>query len=108
MPRPNSGRRPASEESPARKTPSERGDASKRRGELSELAFLHKATSLGFGVSKPYGNSERFDFILISRGWPEGDKLFRVQIKSTTTKVDGVYQSAHRTASAVAASPECA
>ena len=36
----------------------------KRRGELSELAFAYKAASEGFGVAKPYGDSERFDFIL--------------------------------------------
>jgi hypothetical protein len=34
-------------------------------GELAELAFMSKAASLGFGVAKPYGDSERFDFILI-------------------------------------------
>jgi hypothetical protein len=63
----------------------------KRRGELSELAFAHKAASLGFGVAKPYGDSERFDFILISRGWPEGDKLWRVQVKSTASLINGFY-----------------
>jgi hypothetical protein len=51
---------------------------SKRKGELVELAFAHKATALGFGVAKPYGDSERFDFIVIS-----GPQLWRVQIKST-------------------------
>ena len=39
----------------------------KRRGELAELAFTLKAASLGFGVAKPYGDSERYDFILDSR-----------------------------------------
>jgi hypothetical protein len=28
---------------------------SKRRGEVSELAFFYKAASLGFGVAKPWG-----------------------------------------------------
>jgi hypothetical protein len=36
----------------------------KRAGERSEAAFLHKASSLGFGVAKPWGDSERYDFIL--------------------------------------------
>jgi hypothetical protein len=36
----------------------------KRRGELAELAFTLKAASLGFGVSKPHGDSERYDCIL--------------------------------------------
>jgi hypothetical protein len=51
---------------------------SKRKGELVELAFAYKATALGFGVAKPYGDSERFDFIVSS-----GPRLWRVQIKST-------------------------
>jgi hypothetical protein len=29
----------------------------KRRGEVAEAAFLHKAASLGFSVSKPWGES---------------------------------------------------
>ena len=36
----------------------------KRRGEIAELAFMQKAVSLGFGVAKPWGDSERYDFIL--------------------------------------------
>jgi hypothetical protein len=39
-------------------------DNTKRKGELSEAAFLLKASSLGFGVAKPWGDSERYDFIL--------------------------------------------
>ena len=49
----------------------------KRRGELAELAFLRKAISLGFGVAKPWGDSDRFDFIL-----GHERLLWRVQIKS--------------------------
>ena len=52
----------------------------KQRGELAEIAFLHKASSLGFGVAKPYGDSERYDFILDS-----GERLWRVQVKSIAT-----------------------
>ena len=63
----------------------------KRRGELSELAFAHKAACEGFGVAKPYGDSERFDFILVSRGWPEGEKLWRVQIKCSASLINGLY-----------------
>src|SRR5438445_10757609 len=37
-------------------------------GEPSEAAFLLKAASLGFGVAKPWGDSERYDFILDSHG----------------------------------------
>ena len=63
----------------------------KRLGELAELAFMSKAASLGFGVAKPYGDSERFDFILSRDG-----HLWRVQVKSTRTAKRGVYEiSAH-------------
>jgi len=79
------------------KTARQRELNTKRRGELSELAFVHKAASLGFGVAKPYGDSERFDFILVSRDWPQGDKLWRVQVKSTATLSQGFYHvNAHR------------
>jgi hypothetical protein len=61
---------------PARKP--QRGGNTKRTGELSEAAFLLKATSLGFAVTKPWGDSERYDFILDS-----GRRLWRVQIKCT-------------------------
>jgi hypothetical protein len=52
----------------------------KRRGEIAELAFLLKAISLGLGVSKPWGDSDRFDFILTCR-----HLLWRVQVKSAWT-----------------------
>lgn len=64
----------------------------KRRGELSELAFVYKAASLGFHVAKPYGDSERYDFILDA-----GHRLWRVQVKSTTTLLNGLYRiNSHR------------
>jgi len=50
----------------------------KRTGELSEAGFLLKATSMGFRVAKPWGDSERYDFILDS-----GGRLWRVQLKCT-------------------------
>jgi len=88
----NAARRPDAPQRPARRLP-----ASKSGGELSELAFVHKAASLGFGVAKPYGDSERFDFILVSRDWPHGDQLWRVQVKSTATLSQGFYHiNAHR------------
>jgi hypothetical protein len=49
----------------------------KRRGELSELAFFYKAAGLGFGVARPWGDSDPYDFILDS-----GQRLWRVQVKS--------------------------
>jgi len=70
---------------------SRRGDrtkarTSKRRGELAELEFLLKASSLGFAVSKPYGDSDRYDFIVDS-----GRRLLRVQVKSASVLKEGVY-----------------
>jgi PD-(D/E)XK endonuclease len=60
-----------------RKGKSQKGTL-KQRGELAELGFMFKAAGLGFGVAKPWGDSERYDFILDS-----GERLWRVQVKST-------------------------
>jgi hypothetical protein len=51
----------------------------KRRGEMAEAAFLHKASRMGFGVSRPWGDSEPYDLIVDS-----GKKLWRVQVKSAS------------------------
>jgi len=58
----------------------------KRRGELAELAFMRKAISLGFGVAKPWGDSDRYDFILDS-----GPRLWRVQVRSTEYERNGSF-----------------
>jgi len=50
----------------------------KRRGEVAETAFLVKAVSLGFRVAKPWGDSERYDFLVDA-----GEGLRRVQVKSS-------------------------
>ncbi len=47
--------------------PFEREQTTKRRGEISELAFALAAARQGFGISRPYGDSERYDLILDSR-----------------------------------------
>ena len=52
-------------------------DSGQRYGDVAEARFVAKAASLGFGVSKPWGN-ERYDFILDS-----GYCFWRVQVKST-------------------------
>lgn len=49
----------------------------KQRGEMAEAAFLAKAAGLGFRVSKPWGESSRYDLIVDT-----GRKLLRVQVKS--------------------------
>jgi hypothetical protein len=58
--------------------PKPRRKNTKRTGELSEAAFLVKAQRLGFKVSKPWGDSERYDFIL-----DNGERMWRIQIKCT-------------------------
>src|SRR2546426_3065653 len=65
--------------------PSEGGGAggkerpnTKRTGELAEAAFLHKAVGLGLKVTKPWGDSERYDFVVDA-----GERLWRGGIQST-------------------------
>jgi hypothetical protein len=62
-------------------------DTQKWAGEQAEAAFLNKATSLGLSVSKPWGDSERYDLIVGS-----GSRLSRVQVKSTQYE----YPAKHR------------
>ena len=52
----------------------------KRMGEISQAAFLLKAQSLGFGLAVPWGDSEKYDFIVWAG--PRG-RLLRVQVKAT-------------------------
>ena len=47
---------------------------------------MHKATALGFQISKPYGDSQCYDFIADS-----GRRLWRVQVKSTERLKHGGY-----------------
>lgn len=51
---------------------------------MAELTFMRKAISLGFGVAKPWGDSDHYDFILNS-----GNLLWRVQVKSVWSKKSG-------------------
>jgi len=53
-------------------------------GEQAEAAFLNKATSLGLSVSKPWGDSERYDFVVDA-----GLRMLRVQVKSTAYQYSG-------------------
>ncbi len=52
----------------------------KRMGEVSQAAFLVKAQRLGFGLALPWGDSEKYDFIVWAR---PGGRLLRVQVKAT-------------------------
>jgi hypothetical protein len=59
----------------------------KRLGERAEAAFLAKVAGLGFGVAKPWGDSDRYDFIVDA-----GGRLWRVQVKSAhRVGADGGY-----------------
>ncbi len=59
----------------------------KRSGEMAEAAFVVKATGLGLAVSKPWGDSERYDFVVDS-----GARIWRVQVKSTGKPSLGGYE----------------
>ncbi len=50
----------------------------KQRGNLGEIAFLHRAVSLGYVCSQPFGDNARYDWIVggASR------RLKRVQVKT--------------------------
>ena len=58
----------------------------KRKGELAELRFWTEATRRGMIVSKPYGDSARYDFVVDC-----GGKLSRVQVKSSGSHRRGSY-----------------
>jgi len=63
-----------------------RGRTAKQRGEAIEAEFLAVAAGLGFKVSKPWGDSERYDFLI------EGKEIFwRVQVKHTTCRRGDAY-----------------
>jgi hypothetical protein len=64
----------------------------KRIGERSEAAFLHQAIQRCFAVSKPWGDSERYDFILDNRPQPN-IQLSRIQVKCTASLRAGAYET---------------
>jgi hypothetical protein len=80
------GRTPASEESSAQQTSQQKGVAHHKSGEVGELAFLHKAASLGFALSLPYGHITCYDFIVDA-----GRNLWRVQVKTVSFLDRGLY-----------------
>ena len=42
----------------------------KRLGEISQAAFLLKAEMKGFHLALPWGDSERYDFVVWGKQWP--------------------------------------
>ena len=81
------GRIPASEESPVQRPGPRRGCVNSIQGELGEVTFMHKATSLGFPLALPYGHLHRYDFILEG-----GGNLWRVQVKTSGFVARGFYR----------------
>ncbi|HEY1265076.1 MAG TPA: group I intron-associated PD-(D/E)XK endonuclease [Terriglobales bacterium] len=61
----------------------------KRLGEIGELAFILKATSLGITASRPFGDRRPYDFVV-----EYGPSLLRIQVKSVFSrkKRDAAYQ----------------
>jgi hypothetical protein len=59
----------------------------KRKGEMADLAFMQRAISLGFGIAKPWGDSDRYDFVLNC-----GNLFWRVQVKSTERFAESRYR----------------
>ena len=65
-----------------------------QQGDLGEIAFVHKAMSLGYVVAKPYGNIHRYDFIVEG-----GRTLWRVQVKACASMSRGLYNVCTRCSS---------
>jgi hypothetical protein len=63
-------------------------DNNKRMGEAVEAAFLAKVCKLRIPVCKPWGDSERYDFVV---DWGKG--FWRVQVKGGTYCERGKYQA---------------
>ena len=80
------GRIRASKESPAQQSSQQKGSAKSKEGEQGELAFLCKASRLGFALSLPYGHMQRYDFVVDS-----GRNVWRVQVKTTEHMLNGLY-----------------
>jgi hypothetical protein len=55
----------------------------KLRGEWAEMHFMVRATDHDLPVSKPWGDSRSYDFVV---GWP--GHFLAVQVKSTTLEVE--------------------
>jgi PD-(D/E)XK endonuclease len=51
----------------------------KRAGEVSQAAFLLKAEMMGFDVALPWGDNQKFDFVV----WRRDGRAMRVQVKGT-------------------------
>jgi hypothetical protein len=59
----------------------------KRRGEWAELRFMARAAEEGLCISKPWGETAHYDFVVET-----GGQLLRVQVKSTFSNRKGKYR----------------
>jgi hypothetical protein len=59
----------------------------KRRGEWAEMIFMARAAERGIAISKPWGDSRSFDFVV---GRPR--HFVAVQVKSTIYEIDNGYE----------------
>jgi hypothetical protein len=59
----------------------------KAQGDAAESLFLHRAVSLGFTVSKPWGDNSKYDFIV-----DNGSRLIRVQVRSVSTPYENAFR----------------
>lgn len=58
---------------------------SKAKGEISEAIILSKLIELGYSVSLPFGNNQRYDLIL-----DDGARLMKIQCKTGRIRNDCV------------------
>lgn len=59
----------------------------KQRGEWAEICFMLRAAEEGFRVTKPWGDSARYDFAVESNG-----RFLRVQVKSSIARTPFGYR----------------
>ena len=64
-------------------------DTIKERGEWAEMRFMARAAEHGFRVSRPWGESARYDFALEANG-----HFLRIQVKSTACRYGDGYKCA--------------
>lgn len=57
-----------------------------QRGILTELRCAERFIELGFSVSFPYGNADRYDMLVDT-----GNRIFRVQVKTANLNENGSY-----------------
>ena len=58
----------------------------KEKGEWAELRFMTCAAEHGLHITKPWGDSRRYDFVVEYKG-----RFQRVQVKSTSRKLNNSY-----------------